>query len=349
MVNERLNPAESSSVTVLHQSHSYATAWDDFSVWYHIAPFEIPTVDDALELIAQLGKLGIEVATVPVLCPDGCSDYIEKIVRKASRRGMRILPNIGFDTMAGLGREVLDHDEAISLIEQWMRAGAWGVELGMERVNMLSGHAHAGQDVRELQAIVAYHNPDAIVSIGLISDNADGIIEHIQEDYFHVVRTALQENPLTPENIGPQLLNAYHMFNAAGTTPAWDLTIDALEMASSRLNVSAVMLIMMALPGMVHFTRGAIERSPSTRHLLRFREALNIANGNLAVDETRIYRGVISLLVDYLDVRINFGWDEEYLANDGSVLATSRIELPRSADGQLVLPTSDSAWVSQRR
>lgn len=332
--------------TVLHKHSDSKSAWDDHTVWYHAAHFETTTTDAAVELVGNLGRIGITTITLPALSQDGDPHYIPRIMDKAKKRDLRILPNIGFDTMASLGREPLSADERRDLVDQWLRAGASGIELGNEHVAVDSGHAHAGQSIPELLAQVSLASAEALLSICLLSSDSDALTEHIHEDYFHVVRTAFKNNPLTPENLGEQFLEEYQRFDAAGTIPSWDLTHEILDLASDRLTVSAVVLILAAMPGIVNFTHGTMERSPSTRHLLRFRESMRLQQGSLALDTRERHRGIVSLIVDYLEVRINFGWDDDYLPNDGSVIASSRVELPVADDGRLVLPTGEVAWVS---
>lgn len=339
---------EHGSITLVHRHHPDPSAWDDYSVWYHASVDEVRTPDAASELISKLARIGINVVTVPPLCPSNSEGYVDAIIERASMRDVRVLPNIGFAMMAELGREPFTAEERREVVGRWLDAGAWGVELGSERVELNSDHRHGGQDILELQAQLSLVNPDAVVSIGLVSDDDAAILEHVHEDFFHVVRTPLRHNPLTPENLAGQLLSAYQLFDSAGTIPAWDLTIEALQLASDRLGVEGVMLMMMSLPGMVHFTRGAIERFPGTRHALRLRASRRMGMKNLAVDEGLTDRGIVSLFVDHTEVRMNFGWDDDHLPIDGSVVASSRIELPRT-DDELILPTSDVAWISTNR
>lgn len=336
---------ERESYTLVHRHHPDPSVWDDFNVWYHAAADEVSDSDAVRELISNLAKLGINVVTVPAISPNNDPSYVETVIDRADKRGLRVLPNIGFAMMAELGREPFSDDERREVVEHWMKAGAWGVELGNERVELNSDHRHGGQNVLDLQAQLSVSNPDAVVSIGLVSDDDAAILEHVHEDFFHVVRTPIRHNPLTPENIGMQLLSSYNLFDSAGTIPAWDMTVEALQLASRRLSVEGVMVMMLSLPGMVHFTRGALDRFAGVRHALRIRASHRLAVKNLALDEGRANRGIISLYVDHTEVRMNFGWDDDHLADDGSVTLSSRIELPK-ADDELVLPASDVAWIS---
>ncbi|QJC21631.1 hypothetical protein [Arcanobacterium buesumense] len=323
------------SVTVIHRDSGTTHAWAKHSVWYHATPSETSSSDAVRDLISYVSRLGVNVLTLPAhITPYPISDSIHR----AQKRGLRILPNIA------------DSHVAPEVIDQWLAEGAWGIELGLHH---LKEHITTVNDLTlgQIQAKVSLAHPDSVLSLGLWDDDAekfDELSNQVHDAYVHIVRSRPLALPLTIDNIAPQLVDLYRLFESTGTLPAWDLSAPAIHTASSYLSPAGIVLLTLALPGLIHIDQQSITIPPAPRHILRLRNAYYLANSSLAIDRRQLQNGILRMFVDTIEVRMNFGSHNEPLPTDGSVLAMSHQKPSQSPNDDLYLPSGEVAWIKLR-
>lgn len=316
------------AVTVIRSTPS--PAWGMHAVWYHASAEEAATTELILDLISTVARIGATVITIP-----GTLDRISltDIMAKAKKRQVRILPDIS---------QLHDAHDAVST---WLEAGAWGVELGAHCVN--SHVSHIGDlTIGQLQAFVSIAHEDAVLSLGINGRSPADFAElsnQVHDAYVHIVRSRPLSFPLSASNFGPQLIQLYRLFNSAGTLPAWDLSGKSIYAAAGYISPTAITLMTLALPGIIHIDRKTTEIPSSIRHMLRLRNASSITNGNIGLDQSRTDHGIVRIFVDDIEVRINFGTTPDLLPADSRILATSTAEL--QDHGSFLLPAGEVAWL----
>lgn len=335
-----------SSTALLHRAPRHESPWINHHLWYHAKPEEVPTTQAALDLISHLTRHGMHVLTLPAVSADDDPDYVAAVMRRANRRGIRILPNVGPDAFAARDAADLTIDERFAIASQWFDKGTHGLELGEQMANAGAQHS-THWDVRELQAWMKFMNDDAVMSICLRGSSFDEIAQRALDDYFDVFRFRVVGAPqLSAQNYFEQSSASFQMFDAAGALPSWNASWEVLTNVSGQLSRSALLLTTCYLPGIVHFEKDVHLQSPSTRHALRMRDSLGMHKANVLIDTTTAADGFIWLINDRVSMLLNFGPYSYDIPNDGRVLMSSLIALPESGSN-LVLPPGEVAWVQR--
>ncbi|QOR46383.1 hypothetical protein [Trueperella pecoris] len=339
------------SAVPLYRAPRELGPWSSHHLWYQAKPHEVHNTDVALGLIAECARLGMHILTLPAIPADGDPDYVEKVMRRASRRGMRIFPNVGGDVFEEHGATGLSYAERCALLEEWFAHGAHGVELGTfdlsttTDINEQGRHVHAGWEVGELMDFVHASHPDALVSVNLQANTFDEIKEHLASDAVDVVRFEVTGAPgLEAENYYEQTAANFELFEAAGTIPSWNCSFATLERAATQLSEGAVLLANSFFPGFLNFEQNIPGHSPSVRHGLRMRDSLGLNRANILLDAELAHDGFIWLVTDNVRMLLNFGPYPYHVPNDGRVLISSLIELPQEGD-HLIVPPGEAAWI----
>ncbi|WP_216381566.1 hypothetical protein [Arcanobacterium phocae] len=317
---------------VVYRDNGTIHSWDRHSVWYHASEHEVSTTNDAINLISRIARLGANTLTIPA----GCSDLeLDLIMSKAEKRSIRLLPDIS------------SLSTPPSTLQQWLNHGGWGIELGFHHLTELSSRI-GGMTLGELQAQVSLAHPESVLSLGLWGDTLDQFDEfsnQVHDAYVHIVRSRPLNLPITSASFSSEIIQLYRLFDSAGTLPAWDLSAGSVHAASGELSPAGVMTLALALPGLVHIDDEASHIPPSIRHILRIRQTYQMATANLVLDRSRLAEGIVILYAGKIEIRANFSGQPDLIANDGRVLTTSQIELPRADDENLLLPSGDVAWL----
>ncbi|OFS75734.1 hypothetical protein HMPREF3167_02645 [Trueperella sp. HMSC08B05] len=337
----------SPTASPLYRAPRVPGPWARHHLWYQATPQEVHTTNVALGLISECARFGMNVMSLPALIADAEPDYIEKVTRAASRRGVRLLPHVGADVVA---RAPALAAERYAILNQWFDHGAYGVELGTidltdpEELTDSGAHIHAGWDTRELLAYVESHQ-DAIVSANVRSTSFAEASTHALEDFFDVVRFQIATpHAFTPDTFPGEVANILQFFEIAGAIPSWNCSFDALENRAGNLSEGAILLASCFFPGFLHFEQNIPGRSPSVRHALRLRNSLSLHHSSILISTDKAADGFIWLVTDKVSMLLNFGPYPYLVPNDGRVLVSSLIELPEEGTN-LVIPPGEAAWL----
>ncbi|SDU81588.1 hypothetical protein [Arcanobacterium phocae] len=317
---------------VVYRDNATIQPWDRHSVWYHASEHETSTTDETVNLISRIARLGINTLTIPA----GCSNLkLGFIMSRAEKRSIRLLPDISA------------LDSPPSTLKQWLDQGGWGIELGFHHLTELTSRI-GGMSLGELQAQVSLAHPESVLSLGLWGDTLeqfDDFSNQVYDAYVHIVRSRPLNLPITSASFSSEIIQLYRLFDSAGTLPAWDLSAGSVHATAGELSPAGVMALALALPGLVHIDAESSHIPPSIRHILRIRQTYQMATANLVLDRSRLADGIVILYAGEIEIRANFSGQPDPIANDGRVLTTSQIELPRADDGNLLLPPGDVAWL----
>ncbi|MGV9182295.1 hypothetical protein [Arcanobacterium canis] len=298
------------------------------NVWFRASHRQL--TNDPEKFIERAARLGINTISVPIVDLD--LDLV-KLARMAYKRDLLLIGRVDADFHSD--NEILD------ALEYWKATSSIGIGLD-------AGYSTEPTLMFERLVSLAQQTgiDEGFLSVGLITNEGGPFHPPVPKNYVPIARLPYMKDPLTPENIVELLHESLRFFSESGMVPSWMITNSSITSASGRLTDAAVALIFLALPGIANFEQGVISRSPSTRHTLRLRQSAHLPQGNLAVDDSRAGKGIISLFNTNIEVMINFGWDNVEVHRQ-RVVMSSRIELPSAGDDQhLILPPGDVVWMT---
>ncbi|MEE6295144.1 hypothetical protein [Georgenia wangjunii] len=321
-------------------------------------------VTERTELLRPISRLGATAVRIGCPGPDDpvIDAAVEELLTRARRLGVRVIMRI--DPLDPAHEAPARH---------WLSRGVDGLDLGPVGPG-IPEVSH--ERYRELQALLAEHTDDGILSARLSPDAQPQLSEMLHEDWLHHVVDAALTRTQTVAAVRDAIDDAYAIRDVLGAPAAW-LVPDIADTGSLR-RARAGALLTLALPGALYLRQGTALGLPSRRATgsLAEREAeadaARAAQRGVTGSTYEMFRAALRLRADYrlgtaplawvhglpaaaepqtvaflsgeVLVLCNFGAATLRLPAGSDILHTSA-ELLTADDGSFLVPPETTVWI----
>lgn len=376
------------TTTVVHRRTKSPSWWHEAVVYQVPGVLDVDVLGPLADDVSHIARLGADALLLhaPGVGTEETVAAADHLVARAHRRGIRVLAAVGgTDAPAGTRDPEAWHLERCAW---WLDRGADGIDLLTAGTATSGPHEHRGVDLGAVQALVADRPEEAVVTGAAPAADPVSLATHLVEDWLHVLRDdRLVTTPWAADPLRQAVTTAYGPRDAVGAAAGWTLAVAALGTAAGPLapawaaldaqarhaRLSAVTLLMLALPGVAHIQLGdavGLPPGPTTvgrldavataaaeqrgaagstferyRQALRLRRELRLGSGPLAWTTDAPNEDCLVLLNGEVLVLVNLG-SPVPVSTRREILHASR-DLPEPHDGAVLVPQDTTVWLAQ--
>lgn len=265
----RARLGEVTTTTLVHRrTGGAATWWQQAVIFQVLVATDVPGLEALAQEVSHVARLGAHA--LQVHCPDvdpaaePARTAVDTLVRRAHQRGVKVIAAVvGTDAPGGT-----DPAWHLARCAAWLDRGVDGIDLSAAATSLADHgpHEHPGVDLGGLQALVAEHGEDTVVTGAGTAVAPRDLATHLHEDWLHVTRDdRLVATGWQAAALRATITDAYALRDPVGATAGWTLLAAPTAASAAwagltdealRRRHDAATLLMLALPGTAYVPQG---------------------------------------------------------------------------------------------